>query len=120
MPDLPRRGALEFKGKYELRQHGVPIGEERIVIDRIGRNHRVLTSEASIDPYHDTKTLLKIELGEFGHGVRVEVDRRAAEGTRLVMERVGTEGHVFGNRPPYREIDLGAPAGARAFLGGPR
>lgn len=119
MPQLPRRGALEFKGKYELRQNGVTIGEERIVIDRIGRNHRVLTSEASIDPYHDTKTLLKIELGEFVHGVRVEVDRRAAEGTRLVMERVGTEVHVFGNRPTYSDIDLREPADARAFLGGP-
>jgi imidazolonepropionase-like amidohydrolase len=120
MPPLPRQGASEFKGKYELRQNGVTIGEERIAIDRIGPDRRVLTSEASVDPYHDTKTLLKIELGKSAHGVRVEVDRRAAEGnTRLVMERTGTEVHVFGSHPIYGNIDLREQAEASVFLGGP-
>jgi imidazolonepropionase-like amidohydrolase len=120
LPPLPHEGRQEFSGRYALRQGPVVIGEERLVIHRLADGRRVLDSQASLDPYFDTSTVLHAEVGTGSRGESVTISRQAADGTaNLLMKRSGGMAQVSGTRPYYGEIRIEEPLGPDVILAGP-
>jgi hypothetical protein len=120
LPALPRDGPEEFSGRYELRQGPTVIGEERLAIRRLPDGRRVLDSQASLDPYFDTRTILHMEIGTESRGDSIKISRHTADGTtELLMHRSGAKARISGTRPYYGEIGIEEPIGPDVLLGGP-
>jgi hypothetical protein len=120
LPPLPHDGQEEFSSRYELRQGPTVVGEERLTIHRLPDGRRVLDSQASLDPYFETRTILHMEIGSDSRGDSLTISRHASDGTtELSMRRSGGKAHVSGTRPYYGEINLEEPIGSDAILGGP-
>jgi hypothetical protein len=120
LPPLPHEGRQEFAGRYQIRQGPALIGEERLVIHRLPDRRRVLDSQASLDPYSETSTVLHAEVGTRSRGESITISRRAADGTaNLVMKRSGGMAWVSGSRPYYGEIRIEEPVGPDVILAGP-
>jgi hypothetical protein len=120
LPLLPQDGQEEFSGRYELRQGPTVIGEERLAIHRLPDGRRVLDSQASLDPYFETRTVLHVEIGPDSRGDQLTIRREAADGTaNLAMTRSGGKARISGARPYYGVINLEEPIGPEVILGGP-
>jgi hypothetical protein len=120
LPPLPRDGRVEFSGSYELRQGSGLIGEERLVIRRLPDGRRALDSQAWLDPYFETSTVLHAELGADSRGERLAITRRADDGTtELLLKRSEGKAQVSGTRPYYAEIRIEEPIGPDVILDGP-
>ena len=117
---LPSEGEEEFAGHYTIRQGTLVIGEERLVIHRLANGRRALDSQASIDPYFDTRTTLHVEIGADSRSDLVELRRDATDGTTaLRMWRSEGQARISGARPYYGEIKIDEPIQPETFLGGP-
>jgi hypothetical protein len=120
LPPLPREGEEVCSGRYELRRNGLVIGEERLAIHRLSDGRLVLDSQASLDPYFDTRTTLRVELGSASRGDLVTLVRQAADGTaNLAMRRSEGKAMISGTRPYYGRIEIEEPFDPEAVLGGP-
>jgi hypothetical protein len=120
MPPLPGGGEEVFSARYELRRGRQVIGEERLAIRRLAGGRNVLDSQASLDPYFDTRTILRIELGPDSRGQIVTLQRHAADGTAdLMMRRAGAEARIAGTRPYYGKIEIEETLDPGVILGGP-
>ncbi len=119
MRPLTGEGTEEFAASYVIRHGGRVVGEEEVVLRRLGPSRRVLASRASIDPYHDVRTWAELEL-EGASVRRVRIERTAADGTAdLAIEAAGEVARVTGARPYYGAIDLTLPHAPGDLLGGP-
>src|SRR5215472_1975887 len=110
-----------FSGLYELRgKNELVIGEERVAVQGSEKDCRTLTSQASLDPYHSTKTELAIKLCEQARVEQIELTREAPEGkARLRMLRERGQAVISGTRPYYGNIVITEPLADTTLLGGP-
>jgi hypothetical protein len=120
MPPLPGDGEEVFSGRFELRRGRLVVGEERLAIRRRADGRLALDSQASLDPYFDTRTTLHVEFGPDAGGDLLTLRREADDGTSaLALRRVGGRAVVSGDRPYYGRIGLDEPLDPGAILGGP-
>jgi len=117
---LPIAGSV-FSGLYELRgNHEVVIGEERVALQRSEKGCRTLTSQASLDPYHSTKTEFAVKLCNQARVEQIELTRQGPEGkARLQMVRERGQAVISGTRPYYGNISFTEPVADTTLLGGP-
>src|SRR5262249_28353795 len=79
-----------------------------------------LDSQASLDPYFDTRTTLHLEFGPDSRGDLITLHRLATDGASdLTMRRAGGESRVSGARPYYGPIQINEPLDPGTILGGP-
>ena len=80
----------------------------------------MITSQASLDPYQSTKTLLTLNLGPQRRVDKVEIKREAPDGAaRLQMRRSKGQAVISGTRPYYGPIAFREPVDDKILLGGP-
>ena len=120
VPPLSVDEPVLFSGRFEMRYAGIPMGEERLAIERLAEGMKRIQAQAVTDSPYTSFATLSMTLDDAGRCISLQYSHRAATGTWQI-EMVQSDGKlkISGRISSEGQIDLEEETAGDLFLGLP-
>jgi imidazolonepropionase-like amidohydrolase len=118
VPPLSVDETVLFSGRFEMRYAGIPMGEERLSIERLSKGRKRIQAQAVTDYPYSSIATLNMAVDDAGECISLQYSHRAATGARQI-EMVQSEGKlkISGRVSSEEQIDLEEETSGNLYLG---